>query len=97
MKETAITEKIKKYLRGQGFWVTKLHGSNIQQAGLPDLLAIKNGHAHFFEVKNENGVASPLQLHTLNQLQQHGATAVVVRSVEEVAAVLAHQPPNASS
>lgn len=88
MKETPIVRKIAAHLKGAGFFVTKLHGSNMQRAGLPDLLAVKEGRAYFFEVKTEDGTVSRLQEHTIGQLRAVGAVAEVVRSVADVNNVL---------
>lgn len=92
MKEKDLVERIRTYLKKQGFWVTKLHGGPTQQAGLPDLLAIKDGRAFFFEIKTETGKLSPLQEHTLDQLRSFGAVAEMVRSVEDVQMILRGEP-----
>jgi Holliday junction resolvase len=87
--EEAIVAKIKKHLIKRGFWVIKLtQVGAYQQAGLPDLLAIKAGKAYFFEVKTETGVVSKLQTHTIEVLRGFGAVAEVVRSVVEVETIL---------
>ena len=88
MNETALTKKIQAYLKQQGCWVTKLHGGPTQQAGLPDLLAVKQGRAVFFEIKTETGRLSQLQEHTLGRLRSAGAVAEMVRSIEDVEYVL---------
>lgn len=92
MNETTITKKIHAYLKQQGFWVLKIHGGPVQQAGIPDLLAVKDGRAYFFEVKTATGRLSPLQEHTLDKLRQFGAVAEMVRSVEEVEVILTNTP-----
>jgi Holliday junction resolvase len=69
------------------YWV-KLHGSNFQRAGIPDLLVVLSGRAFFFEVKSETGEPTKLQVHTLEKIKASGAKAMVVRSRHDVAAVL---------
>lgn len=80
--EAAITAKIKSYLKANGFMVRKQHGGPYS-SGWPDLDAVKDGQYYAFEVKNEKGVASKLQLVKIRDLKKHGAVAGVVRSVEE--------------
>ena len=92
MSEKHIVDKIRTYLRAQGFYVLKIHGGPTQTAGIPDLLAIKDGRAWFFEVKTETGKASRLQIHTIEQLRSYGAVAEIVRSVADVETVLSGQP-----
>lgn len=83
-KESLLTAKIIKRLRAHGYWATKLHGGTMQQAGLPDVLAVKHGRAYFFEVKNEGEKLTRLQAHTIAVLKEYGATAWCVRSIADV-------------
>jgi Holliday junction resolvase len=85
MTEKQIVEKIVKHLRAQGFWVLKVHGGGFQTAGLPDLLAVRNGRLFAFEVKKPGGQPTKLQAKRLAELEAAGAAAVGVTSVEEVA------------
>lgn len=88
MKEATIVRQIMDYLKRSEFWVMKVHGSNYQRAGVPDLLAIKNGQAYWFEVKTPDGKVSRLQEITIEDLRRFGSVADVVRSVEDVKEVL---------
>ena len=92
-KEKAIVDKIKTVLKSRGIWVTKLHGGPTQQSGLPDLLVVLNGRACFLEVKQPGCVATPIQLHTLEQLRKAGAIAVVVTSVSEALEAIGYGGP----
>ncbi len=91
MRESAIQAKIIAYLRGCGFFVLKIPG-NVHR-GLPDLLAIRDGRAYWFEVKSESGKPTRLQEFTLANLRSYGCFCAVVHSVEEVAAELARISP----
>lgn len=91
MSEKAIVDKIRDHLRKQGFWVLKIHGGPTQTAGIPDLLAVRDGRAFFFEVKTATGKTSRLQVHTIEQLRSFGAVAEIVCSVADVETVLSGQ------
>lgn len=79
--EKRIVRQVMAYLRARGFWCCKLWG---QMAGMPDVIAIKNGRAYWFEVKGERGRVSPIQEHMLGTLRSYGCVAQVVRSVADV-------------
>ena len=89
MKEADIVRNIIKYLRTvpQCFcW--KEHGGMYGTAGIPDIIACINGRFYGFEVKNEIGQPTKLQEATIRKILAAGGTAVVVRSVDEVKAVV---------
>jgi hypothetical protein len=89
MNEKEITSQIKEYLKTLKdcfFW--KEHGGQFGQAGIPDLIVCYRGRFIAFEVKTEKGKLSVLQAVTIRQIQKAGGTAAVVRSVEEVKAII---------
>ena len=89
MKEADIVRNIIKYLRTvpQCFcW--KEHGGMYGTAGIPDIIACINGHFYGFEVKTEVGKPTKLQEATIRKILAAGGTAAVVRSVDEVKAVV---------
>lgn len=91
--EKTIVKNILAYLRGAGWWAKKFHGSPFQDAGIPDILAIKvfpsGPQILALEVKRPGGApATPIQLKTLADLEAAGAIASVVHSVEEVELLL---------
>ena len=57
-------------------------------AGIPDIIACIDGHFYGFEVKNEIGKPTKLQETTIRKILAAGGTALVVRSVDEVRAVV---------
>jgi len=59
------------------------------RAGLPDIFALYRGKFLGLEVKAPGGVPTPIQARTLADMEAHGATVGVVRSVEDVQALLA--------
>lgn len=90
--EKWIVREIMAWLRKNGFWCFKLWG---QTAGMPDIVAIRNGKAYWFEVKNKARKATPIQEHILSTLRSYGCVAEVVRSIEDVERALAKDHPPA--
>ena len=86
--ESILTTRLLAALRQAGWWTVKLHGGPTQQAGLPDILAIREGHACFVEVKLPGGRPTPLQQHMLQILQGHGATCLVATCLEDLSCLL---------
>lgn len=84
MKEKTITNNAIKLLRSRGFWVMKIYGNGIQRAGVPDLLAVKDGRAYFFEIKQPGKKPTKLQAYTIEELRVYGATVLVITSIDEL-------------
>lgn len=89
MKESTVVKNILKYLRAVGFYAYKTHGGPMQKAGLPDIIAIRDGRYYAFEVKSPTakgkaGEATKLQEKVIRDLRAHGAVAGVVRSETDV-------------
>ena len=57
-------------------------------AGIPDIICCHRGHFYAFEVKTDKGEPTELQKATIRKILASGGTAVVVRSVDEVRAVI---------
>lgn len=68
--ESAIQSRIIKRLEKEGALVIKLVLTNVP--GIPDLLALKDGHATFIEVKRPGEKPRPLQLYRHEQLRNLG-------------------------
>ena len=92
MTEKSLTAKIVKWLRAQGAWCIKLHGGPYQQAGVPDLFVILRSRAFFLEVKRPGCNPTMLQSHVIGQIAKAGGEAHVVRSLEDVQAIV-EKPP----
>lgn len=89
MAERDIVAKIRRYLKTVPncfFW--KEHGGMYGTAGIPDIIACIDGHFYGFEVKTETGKPTELQKATIRKILRAGGTAAVVRSVEEVRALV---------
>ena len=89
MAERDIVAKIRNYLKTVPrcfFW--KEHGGKYGTAGIPDIVACIDGHFFGFEVKTEKGKPTVLQEATIRKILKSGGTAAVVRSVDEVRALI---------
>ena len=82
--ESCVQREIIRYLEGCSWYVVKLIQTN--KNGIPDLMAVREGKCIFVEVKREKQTAKPLQNYRMNELKQHGTTAFVAHSVEDVIA-----------
>lgn len=89
MKEKAIENKIKAYLKTiGGLFFFKEHGGLYGTAGVPDIICCYKGLFIAFEVKAESGKATALQDATIQRIRKAGGIAEVVRSVEEVKRII---------
>ena len=89
MNESDIVKAIMKYLRTvPGCFCWKEHGGMYGTAGIPDIIACINGRFFGFEVKTAVGKPTKLQEGTIRKILAAGGTALVVRSVDEVKAVV---------
>ena len=89
MSEKEIVSKILRYLKTvPKCFAWKEHGGIYGTAGVPDIIACVNGRFVAFEVKTPSGRATKLQEATIKKILTVGGVATVVRSVDEVRAVL---------
>jgi len=89
MSESDIVKRIMRYLKTvPRCFAWKEHGGMYGTAGIPDIIACVDGHFYGFEVKTEEGKPTKLQEATIRKILAAGGTATVVRSVDEVQAVL---------
>ena len=89
MNESDIVKAIMKYLKSvPRCFCWKEHGGMYGTAGIPDIIACINGRFFGFEVKTAVSKPTKLQEATIRKILASGGTAVVVRSVDEVKAVV---------
>jgi Holliday junction resolvase len=74
--------------RALGFWVVKFHGNAFTTAGVPDVLAIKDGRAFWMECKRPGEEPTRIQLHRMRELAAAGCPVAVVTSAAEARAFL---------
>ena len=89
--ETNLQRKIVEALSREvgGHWV-KIHGSQFQTKGIPDLLGCVAGLFFALEVKCDSSQygASDYQLYNIKQIHESGGMAAVVESPEEAVALV---------
>lgn len=89
MSEKEIVAKILRYLKTVPMcFAWKEHGGIYGTAGIPDIIACISGRFYAFEVKTPEGKTTKLQEATIRKILVCGGTVSVVRSVDEVRAVI---------
>lgn len=89
MLEKDIVKAIMKYLKTVPRCLAwKEHGGMYGTAGIPDIIACVDGRFYAFEVKTETGKPTGLQEATIRKILNAGGVAVIVRSVDEVRAII---------
>ena len=89
MAEKEIVSAILRYLKTvPRCFAWKEHGGMYGTAGVPDIIACIDGRFYAFEVKTPVGKTTKLQEAAIRKILACGGTAAVVRSVDEVRAVI---------
>ncbi|MCL2194343.1 MAG: VRR-NUC domain-containing protein [Oscillospiraceae bacterium] len=89
MLERDITTAILRYLKTvPQCFAWKTHGGAYGTAGLPDIICCYRGRFVAFEVKTATGKPTKLQNHTIAKIKAAKGEAFIVRSVQEVQAIL---------
>ena len=88
MKETELTAKILAYLRMQGCYAVKWHGSVYGAGGMPDIYTLVPAEPYaipvHIEVKLPGNKPTPRQDKFLRDLRKAGAVALWVDNLEAV-------------
>lgn len=93
MAEKELAAKILRYLKTvPKCFAWKEHGGMYGTAGIPDIIACIDGRFYAFEVKTPDGKTTKLQDATIRKILACGGAAFVVRSVDEVRAVINGSP-----
>ena len=95
MKESQLIQNIRKYLATLPecfYW--KEHGGQYGTAGIPDIIVCYKGRFYGLEAKVGRNKPTRLQEATIEQIKRAGGTAAVVRSVDDVKAVLSGKEEN---
>lgn len=75
MLESKIQSDFIKKLKKDGYLVIKQSVTNMN--GVPDLIAIKDGIASFYEIKQNNKTPEPLQIYTMKKIRCYGCKTYV--------------------
>lgn len=92
MGEKGFENKVKQWLREQGWYYLKTHGDGYQTKGTPDLLCCINGVFVGLELKSDKGRPTPLQIKRLDEIEKAGGLGLVVypKDFPKLQKVLAH-------
>lgn len=83
MLESKIQKDIRAYLTKKRVYHWRFQAqTNLN--GIPDILCLYKGFFIGLELKQENGVATGLQLRKIKNINDNGGIGLIVKSVEEV-------------
>lgn len=86
--EARLSKSIMKAWRERGAWCFKVHGSQFQPAGIPDIVGVYRGTFIACESKMPGNEPSRIQLHRIAQITAAGGRVVVAYSVEDAIQLL---------
>jgi Holliday junction resolvase len=83
--ETAVKRAVRAHLRGQGYFVFPLTAGMGSHPGISDLCAVRGAAVLWIECKSSSGRLSPAQEQFRADIEAHGGTYVIARSVDDLA------------
>jgi len=86
--ESQIQAAILNYLRSLGWWCWAVKAAVCNERGVPDVLCCCRGRFIAFEIKTQKGKLSGPQKIQIQRIHRAEGHAAIVRSVEEVRAIL---------
>lgn len=89
--ERDILRLVRDYLRWRGWFIVRNHQSLGSQPGVADLTGVKNGQTVWIEIKTSRGNLSGAQMKFKEQIEMHGGTFWVIRSLEELTAKISEK------
>lgn len=88
--EASLSRRIMKAWRARGAWCFKVHGSEFQPDGIPDICGIYRGQSVWCETKMPGNKPSRKQRYRINKIRQAGGLVVIGYSVAEASELLDH-------
>lgn len=88
--EGKLSTKIMKAWKREGVWNFKVHGSEFQPAGTPDICGVADGLSVWCETKMPGNKPSPIQKYRINKIRSSGGHVVVGYSVQEALEMIRH-------
>jgi hypothetical protein len=88
--EGKLSTKIMKAWKREGVWNYKVHGSEFQPAGIPDICGVVDGLSVWCETKMPGNKPSPIQKYRINKIRAAGGHVVVAYSVQEALEMIHH-------
>ena len=89
-RESGLVKQIMKWLKHEKIFHYKVHGSQYQKIGLPDIAMVNNGRAAYIEVKTKKGVVSKIQKKVIGELKDSGAVVGVARNLFQAKDILSN-------
>lgn len=83
-QETIIQNQVREALRMDGWYVIRHQQGLGSHPGLSDLTAIKGGRTIYIEIKTPRGYQSEKQKLFQHDIEQHGGTYILCRSLEDI-------------
>lgn len=88
--EGKLSTKIMKAWRDMGVWAWKVHGSEYQPAGIPDITGIYNGVSVWCESKMPGNKPTMIQWKRMRDIRANGGVTVVAYSVKDAVQMITH-------
>lgn len=88
--EGKVSLRIRKEWEKRGGWTFKVHGSEFQPSGIPDICGVYKGISVWCETKMPGNTTSQIQKYRINKIRSAGAFVVVAYSVKEAVQMLEH-------
>ena len=88
--EAFLSRRIMKRWRARGAWCFKVHGSEFQPSGIPDIHGTYLGFSVWCETKMPGNDLSKIQRYRIGKIREAGGLVVVAYSVAEAEALLDH-------
>ncbi len=84
MSETTHTRKVLQWLNGIGAYAIKIHGHEMQESGIHDILGCFEGKFFSIEMKLPPNKMSKLQEYHLERVEKAGGLATVANTLHDV-------------
>ena len=88
--ESKLSARISKEFAARGVWSFKVHGSEYQPAGIPDIVGVYQGLFIACESKMPDGHLSEIQKFRISRIRNAGGLVVVAYSVADALQMLTH-------
>lgn len=88
--EGKVSTAIMKAWRAKSAWCFKVHGSEYQPAGIPDICGVYLGRSVWCETKMPGNKPSEIQKYRMNKIIDAGGLCVVAYSVQQAVQMLEH-------
>lgn len=88
--EARVSAKIQEHFKQHGVWCFKVHGSEYQPAGIPDIVGAYKGQFIACETKMPDGELSAIQRFRIARIRHAGGLVVVAYSFADAQQFLFH-------